>query len=370
MSGGVDSSVCAWILKNQGYDCIGATMQLYENEMVGLDRAHTCCSLDDVEDARSVACRIGIPYYVFNFRDDFEREVIGRFVCAYERGDTPNPCIDCNRYMKFERLYRRARELGCDYVATGHYAQIVQREDGRYLLRKGPDPNKDQSYVLYSMTQDQLAHTLFPLGTMKKQDVRGIAEEQGFINAKKHDSQDICFVPDGDYAEFLSRYTGKEYPAGDFIDTNGHVLGRHKGIIHYTVGQRRGLGVSADSRLYVLRIDPQTNTVVLGREDELMTKSFTGDALNLISCDQLNQPQRLDVSIRYHQKPQPALVTQTGPHTVRIDLDQPQRGIAAGQAAVFYRGDEVVGGVTIRRTMTKDGAILSGAAEDSAGLSD
>ncbi|BAK47504.1 hypothetical protein CXIVA_15380 [Clostridium sp. SY8519] len=353
MSGGVDSSVCAWLLKQQGYDCIGVTMQLYENETVGRCSGHTCCSLDDVEDARSVAYRIGIPYYVFNFKEAFEQEVIQRFVQAYETGLTPNPCIDCNRFMKFEHLYRRARELGCDYIATGHYAQICQDpETGRYLLKKGPDPKKDQSYVLYAMTQEQLAHTLLPLGSMKKEEVRRIAEEQGFINARKHDSQDICFVPDGDYTEFLTRHTGKEYPEGDFVDTRGNVLGRHKGIIHYTIGQRRGLGIPAEHRLYVLRKDVENNRVILGEEDELMTAAFEADDLNLISLEQLDAAVPLHVSIRYHQKPQPATVIPVGGNRVRVELEKPQRGIAPGQAAVFYDGENVAGGATIRACFT------------------
>ena len=231
MSGGVDSSVAAYLMKRAGYDCVGATMRLYENEDVTTLRTGTCCSLEDVEDARAVAARLGMPYYVFNFKEDFGRQVMDRFVAAYEGGCTPNPCIDCNRYLKFDRMYRRARELGIGYVVTGHYARIQQSETGRWLLLKGPDPQKDQSYVLYAMTQEQLAHTQFPLGTLRKEEVRAIAEAQGFVNAKKHDSQDICFVPDGDYAAFIRRRTGRTYPEGNFVDPEGHILGRHKGIL-------------------------------------------------------------------------------------------------------------------------------------------
>ena len=228
MSGGVDSSVAALLMKEKGYTCMGATMKLYQNEDVGLRREHTCCSLDDVEDARSVAYALDMPYYVFNFMDTFDEQVIQRFVCAYECGRTPNPCIDCNRYLKFERLYHRARELECDYIATGHYARIEHNEKtGRWELKKALDESKDQSYVLYAMTQEQLAHTLFPLGALHKPEVRQIAEEQQFLNARKHDSQDICFVPDGDYAAFLRRYSGKDYPSGEFLDTKGNVLGEH-----------------------------------------------------------------------------------------------------------------------------------------------
>ena len=351
MSGGVDSSVTAHILAQQGYECIGVTMQLFENETIGKKEEKTCCSLDDVQDARAVARRIGIPHYTFNFKREFERDVIGRFVSDYECGKTPNPCVDCNRYLKFDALYRRAQELGCEYIATGHYAVIDKDpETGRYLLKKGPDPNKDQSYVLYSLSQEQLAHTLLPLGTMTKDEVRRIAEEQGFVNAKKGESQDICFVPDGDHAAFLRRYTGKDYPEGDFIDTKGNVIGRHKGIVRYTIGQRRGLGVAADARLYVVKIDPEANTVTLGYENELLTESFKVTDLNLIVKEKLEGPVRLPVSIRYHQKPQPATVTQLSETEALIELDVPQRGISAGQAAVFYDGDCVFGGGTISET--------------------
>lgn len=255
MSGGVDSSVAAYLIKKQGYECCGVTMKLFNNEDIGIPREHSCCSADDVEDARSVAYSIGIPYYVFNFSDRFEDEVIKRFIDAYENGITPNPCIDCNRYLKFDKLYRRAKELCYDYVATGHYARIERNENGRYLLKKAVDMQKDQSYVLYSLTQEQLAHTLFPLGEMTKSRVREIAEERGFVNARKHDSQDICFVQNGDYADFIEKRPEKYYRDGDFVDRNGKVIGRHRGIIHYTIGQRKGLGISYAEPLYVCAID-------------------------------------------------------------------------------------------------------------------
>ena len=270
MSGGVDSSVAAFLMKDQGCECIGATMKLFQNEDIGVKATKTCCSLEDVEDARSVAFRLGIPYYVFNFSDDFKGQVIDRFISAYERGATPNPCIDCNRYLKFERLYERARVFGCDAIVTGHYARIEQ-ENGRWLLKKALDESKDQSYVLYSLTQEQLAHTRLPLGAIHKSETRRIAEEQGFYNADKPDSQDICFVPDGDYARFIARYTGHDCPAGDFVDEGGHVLGQHRGIVHYTVGQRKGLGIAADAPLYVKRIDTAENRVVLSGNDAVRT---------------------------------------------------------------------------------------------------
>ena len=352
MSGGVDSSVTAFLLHQQGYDCIGVTMKLYENETVGCSRQKTCCSLDDIEDARSVCARIGIPYHVFNFTADFEHEVIDRFVAAYEQGCTPNPCIDCNRYLKFERLYHRARELGCDYIATGHYARIEQdTETGRWLLKKGPDEGKDQSYVLYSLTQDQLEHTLLPLGGMSKDEVRKIAEEQGFINAHKHDSQDICFVPDGDYAAFLRRQTGKDYPAGNFLNEQGEVIGRHRGIIHYTVGQRRGIGISAPQPLYVTAKSAQDNTVTLAPNNALMASGLLAGGMNLIEQPVLAGPTDVSARIRYHQREEAATVLPAPGGNVYVVFHRPQRAIAPGQAVVLYHGDTVFGGGTILRAI-------------------
>lgn len=351
MSGGVDSSVAAFLMKERGFTCIGATMKLYHNEDIGLSREHTCCSLDDVEDARSVAYALGIPHYVFNFSDRFREKVMDRFVAAYENGATPNPCIDCNRFLKFDKLHLRARELDCDYVVTGHYARIEKDEaTGRYLLKKAVDPTKDQSYVLYTMTQEQLAHTLFPLGEYQKTQVREIAARQGFQNAKKHDSQDICFVPNGRYTEFIEGYTGKHYPPGDFIDASGHVLGRHGGIIRYTIGQRKGLGIPASAPLYVTKIDPADNTVTLGHNDELYFRTLTATDLNLIAVDQIDRPMRVKAKIRYRQSEQWATVTQIDADTAEARFDEPQRAMTKGQAIVFYDGDIVVGGGTIWKT--------------------
>lgn len=245
MSGGVDSSVAACLIKEQGYDATGITLKLFDNEDIGEKKEKTCCSLDDIDDARNVCRKIGIPYYVYNFKDSFKENVIDRFISAYENGCTPNPCIDCNRYIKFEKLMQRADELDFDYVVTGHYS-VIEYDEGlqRYLLRKSPDVTKDQSYVLYSLTQRQLSRTLLPLGKLTKHEVRKIAEKYNLINAQKHDSQDICFVPDGDYAKFIEQYTGRKYDFGDFVDENGNVLGTHKGIIRYTIGQRKGLGLA------------------------------------------------------------------------------------------------------------------------------
>jgi len=347
MSGGVDSSVAAYLMKERGFDCIGVTMKLFENEDVGVSRERGCCSADDAEDARSVAYRLGMPFYVFNFAEDFRREVIERFVRAYENGTTPNPCIDCNRFLKFDRLYRRGRELGFDYTATGHYARIERDSSGRYLLKKAYDLNKDQSYVLYAMTQEQLAHTKFPLGELTKPEVRKIAEERGFLNAKKRDSQDICFVVNGSYADFIESYTKKALLPGDFVDRCGNVLGRHRGIARYTVGQRRGLGISFGEALYVCKTDPAANTVTLGREEELYSKTLTADNINLIVCESIERPVRLSAKIRYGQKERSATVVQTGTDELTVTFDEPQRAVCAGQALVLYDGDTVVGGGTI-----------------------
>ena len=346
MSGGVDSSVAAFLMKEQGCECIGATMKLFHNEDIGVSRIKTCCSLEDVEDARLVALRLGIPYYVFNFSDDFKGQVIDRFISSYERGATPNPCIDCNRYLKFERLYERARILGCDAIVTGHYARIEQ-ENGRWLLKKSLDESKDQSYVLYSLTQEQLAHTRMPLGAMHKSETRRIAEEQGFYNADKPDSQDICFVPDGDYAGFIARYTGRDCPVGDFVDESGRVLGRHKGIVHYTVGQRKGLGIAADAPLYVKRIDAQENRVVLSGNDALFSRELTANDFNWIAYDVPPRELRATARVRYHQREQAATVTVLSDGHVHLVFDEPQRAITPGQAVVLYDGDTVLGGGTI-----------------------
>jgi len=345
MSGGVDSSVTASLLKGQGYDCIGAMMKLYTGNGSIAGHSSGCCSLEDAEDARAVAFRLGIPFYVFNFTGCFAREVIKRFVEAYQNGVTPNPCIDCNRYLKFDRFLRRAREIQIDHIATGHYAQIEHdAASGRYLLKKAADEAKDQSYVLYRMTQEQLAMTLFPLGGLHKSQVREIALEHGFVNAKKQESQDICFVPDGDYAAFIEEHTGTKFEKGRFVDSRGNDLGEHKGIIHYTVGQRRGLGLSSSMPLYVHSIKPESRTIVVGEERELYSRTLTAKDINFIPFDRLDAPLRIHAKIRYRQPEQPATISQLDPGTLRVDFDHPQRAIAKGQAVVLYDGDVVIGG--------------------------
>ncbi|MGN0981402.1 MAG: tRNA 2-thiouridine(34) synthase MnmA [Candidatus Limivicinus sp.] len=346
MSGGVDSSVAALLLLQQGHECIGCTMKLFDNRQAGLPTGRSCCTLEDVEDARSVAYRLGMPYYVFNFKDAFVEKVMGKFVAGYRAGLTPNPCIDCNRYMKFEKLMERARILGCQYIATGHYARI-ERRGGLYLLKKGLDESKDQSYMLYTMTQEQLAHTLFPLGGLRKAQVRQLAAENGFINAAKPDSQDICFVPDGDYAAMIERHTGLPSPAGNFIDGSGAVLGRHKGIIRYTVGQRRGLGISAREPLYVCALSAAENTVTLGSREDLFRAEADAGGFHWIAGEAPAEPFRCRVKLRYRQPEQEATVYPQGQEGVHLRFRQPQRAVTPGQAAVLYDGDTVLGGGTI-----------------------
>lgn len=348
MSGGVDSSVAAYLMQQRGYDCTGITLKLFDKDDGEEKEEKACCSLDDIEDARNVCRKIGIPYYVYNFKDSFRENVISRFIDAYETGRTPNPCIDCNRFIKFEKLMRRADELDFDCVVTGHYATVEFNEaTGRYLLKKSVDLSKDQSYVLYSMTQKQLSKTVFPLGEMTKEQTRALAEQLDLINARKHDSQDICFVPDGDYAKFIERYTGKEYPNGDFVDESGRVLGEHKGIIRYTVGQRKGLGLALPHPMYVKEKNLAENKVVLCENSALFSKELLANDINLISVDKIDEPIRVNARVRYNQKEQPATVYQLDDDTIRVVFDEPQRAISKGQAVVLYDGDYVIGGGTI-----------------------
>ena len=348
MSGGVDSSVAACLIKEQGYDATGITLKLFDNEDIGEKKEKTCCSLDDIDDARNVCRKIGIPYYVYNFKDSFKENVIDRFISAYENGCTPTPCIDCNRYIKFEKLMQRADELDFDYVVTGHYS-VIEYDEGlqRYLLRKSPDVTKDQSYVLYSLTQRQLSRTLLPLGKLTKHEVRKIAEKYNLINAQKHDSQDICFVPDGDYAKFIEQYTGRKYDFGDFVDENGNVLGTHKGIIRYTIGQRKGLGLALPHPMYVKEKDIANNKVILCDNDRLFSKELYAKDINLIAYEKLDKPLHIKARVRYNQPEQDATVEQLSDNKLHIVFDKPQRAISKGQAVVLYDEDVVVGGGTI-----------------------
>ncbi|MCI6771921.1 MAG: tRNA 2-thiouridine(34) synthase MnmA [Oscillospiraceae bacterium] len=347
MSGGVDSSVCAYLLKASGYEPTGINCRFFDNDDAFITDK-TCCSLEDANDARNVAYKLGIPFYVFNFTEDFRKCVIENFVETYMNAATPNPCIECNRRLKFDKLLKRATELDHDYVATGHYAKIeTDPVSGRKLLKKGIDPKKDQSYVLYMLNQFQLAHTLFPLGGYTKTQIREIAEEQGFLNSKKHESQDICFIPDGDYAAFIEKHTGKTFPSGEFVTEDGKVLGTHKGIIRYTVGQRRGLGLALPAPLYVKRKDLINNRVVLSPEKDLYSSDLDAENINIIVSDKLDVPLKVKARIRYNQPEQPATVTQTDENRFHVHFDVPQRAIAKGQAVVLYDGDIVVGGGTI-----------------------
>lgn len=345
MSGGVDSSVAAFLMKDKGFDCIGATMKLYDNDDIMESGEKTCCSLDDIEDARSVANRLSMPYYVFNFKDDFKEKVIDKFIATYENGGTPNPCIDCNRHLKFKRLFQKMQELGFDYVVTGHYAR-VEENNGWFYLKKGVDEAKDQSYVLYSLTQNQLAHIQFPLGTYSKTEIREIAENHNFLNARKKDSQDICFVPDGDYAKFIEGYLGKTYPKGNFIDINGNVLGEHQGIIRYTNGQRKGLGIAFGKPMYVADKNVKDNTVTLCTNEELFSAELIADDFNWLIPNPAKEI-KCSARVRYNMKEQSATVYTLENGNVKIVFDAPQRAITRGQAAVLYDGETVLGGGTI-----------------------
>jgi len=352
MSGGVDSSVAAFLLRENGNEVVGAMMKLFSDEALGElspeENSRACCTLSDADDARAVATRMHIPFYVFNFADVFEATVMRRFVGEYLCGRTPNPCIDCNRFMKFEKFLYRAQELDCAAIATGHYARITREPCGRFLLRMGKDAAKDQSYVLYTLTQTQLAHTRFPLGDLEKHEVRSIAEEQQFVTARKRDSQDICFAPNGDYAGFITRQTGTPPQKGNFVDAHGNVLGEHRGIINYTVGQRKGLGISAPAPLFVTKINPPDNTVTLGASETLFAKTLTARDINLIAADKIDGTLQVQAKIRYAHAPQPAKIHQTAPDEIRVEFNEPQRAITPGQAVVFYDSDVVVGGGVIQ----------------------
>lgn len=344
MSGGVDSSVAAFLLTQQGYECIGCTMKLYNNEDIGV-KSKTCCSLKDFNDAGSVASKLGMKYYVLNFSSEFKSKVIDKFVNCYENAQTPNPCIDCNKYMKFEKLYNTAQTLGCNYIVTGHYARI-EKINGKYYLKKALDETKDQSYVLYSLTQDMLAHILFPLGNLHKIEIRKIAQENNFVNADKPDSQDICFVPDGDYVKAIERFSEKKIIPGNFIDINGKIIGKHKGIVHYTIGQRRGLG-SFQKHVYVCKISAKDNTVMLGDLEDLLKREFFVKDFNWTLGEPPAKSFKCSVKTRYHQQEKPAKVFVEDDNKVKIVFDEPQKAVTPGQAAVLYDGDIVLGGGTI-----------------------
>jgi tRNA-specific 2-thiouridylase len=354
MSGGVDSSVAAAILKKEGYQVIGATMQVWpSNKQAGYaDRFGGCCGTSAVQDARRVADKLGIPHYVMNFGDTFMRWVITEFCHEYSLGRTPNPCISCNRYIKFGALLERARELGADFIATGHYARIEKSEtDGRYLLRQGIDRRKDQSYVLYRLTQEQLSHARLPVGNFTKERVREIAGEMGLPVSAKPESQEICFIPDNDYPRFLKGYIPEAAEPGPILDKEGTILGKHKGILFYTIGQRKRLGLSTREPLYVTGIDPERNAIIVGSKKEAHSSELIASRLNWIAIDTLRQPLPLSAKIRYlHQEAEAVVIPVDGDH-VRVRFNEPQLAVTPGQAIVFYRGDTVVGGGVIERAV-------------------
>lgn len=348
MSGGVDSSVAAYLLKEQGYDVIGVTMQIWQDEEETVQEENGgCCGLSAVEDARRVAAALDIPYYVMNFKKEFQKYVIDYFMDEYLNGRTPNPCIACNRYVKWEALLTRSMEIGADYIATGHYARIDVLPNGRYAIKHSATRMKDQTYALYNLTQDQLKRTLMPVGEYSKEEIRAIAEKIHLKVASKPDSQDICFVPDGDYAEFIRRESKKEVPEGNFVSTDGKILGRHKGITHYTVGQRKGLGLSLGHPAFVLEIRPETNEVVIGTNEESMTRFVKANRLNFMAVEDIEGEMRAFGKIRYNHKGAPCTVKRTGEDEILCTFDEPVRAVTPGQALVLYDGDYVLGGGTI-----------------------
>ena len=348
MSGGVDSSVAAYLLKEQGYDVIGVTMQIWQDEERAVEEENGgCCGLSAVDDARRVAAALDIPYYVMNFKKEFKENVIDYFIDEYLHGRTPNPCIACNRYVKWESLLKRSMDIGADYIATGHYARIEKLPNGRYSLKRSATLAKDQTYALYNLTQEQLARTLMPVGEYSKDEVREMAEKINLRVANKPDSQDICFVPDGDYAGFIERTLDAELPTGNFVTLDGKVLGKHKGITHYTVGQRKGLGLALGYPAFVIEIRPETNEVVIGTNEDSMSNYVRANKLNLMSIPDLTEPMRVFAKIRYNHKGAWCTIEKTGEDEILCTFEEPQRAITPGQAVVFYDGDYVLGGGTI-----------------------
>nr|WP_294491511.1 tRNA 2-thiouridine(34) synthase MnmA [uncultured Mediterraneibacter sp.] len=349
MSGGVDSSVAAHLLKQQGHEVIGVTMQIWQDEDIcSLEENGGCCGQSAVNDARRVASSLEIPYYVMNFKKEFRENVIDYFTEEYLSGRTPNPCIACNRYVKWEALLNRSMAIGADYIATGHYARVEQLENGRYALRRSSTLAKDQTYALYNLTQEQLKRTLMPVGAYSKDEIRSIAAEIGLLVADKPDSQDICFVPDGDYASFIKENTDQQIRPGNFVSPEGKVLGQHKGIIHYTVGQRKGLGLALGYPAFVLEIRPESNEIVVGTYEESLTNVVRAEHVNFMSVETLTEPKRVFAKIRYNHKGAWCTVEKDGKDSIVCCFEEPQRAVTPGQALVLYDGDYVLGGGTIR----------------------
>ncbi len=354
MSGGVDSSVTAALLKQNGCQVIGATMQIWPSNDLA-EEAHKfggCCGFDAVSEAKSVAHTLGIPHYVMNFRNEFAQKVIANFCREYSLGRTPNPCIRCNEHIKFDALLNRAKELGADFIATGHYTRIEHDEvNDRYLLKKGVDRGKDQSYVLYTMSQNQLKHTLMPLGVFTKEKVRQLARELGLSVADKAESQEICFIPDGNYSSFLKEYMPDVAKPGPVLDREGNTLGEHRGILFYTIGQRKGLGISAGEPLYVVAIDRGRNAIIVGLKEDVYRDELIAADINWISMESPKQPLELKAKIRYRHREADAVITSISQREVHVKFSRPQMAITPGQAIVFYHKDTVLGGGTIEQTL-------------------
>lgn len=352
MSGGVDSSVAAYLLKEQGYEVIGVTMKHFDDDDEDFtQREGGCCSLSSVEDARRVADKLGIPFYVLNFKDSFKEKVIDNFVEEYIEGRTPNPCIQCNKHIKFDEFLKRAKEIGADYVATGHYAKIIKNEDGRYLLIKADDDTKDQTYALYNFTQEQLSQTLMPCGDYTKVKIREIAKEIGLAVHNKKDSEEICFISDNNHGKYISKVRPREVKEGNFVDKNGNILGKHKGIVYYTIGQRKGLGIALGKPVYVTSINPKTNEVVLGPEEDIFKKELISKENNFIPFDKLEKVITVQAKVRYSARPAEATLIPLADGRVKVSFKERQRAITKGQSVVFYDGNIVVGGGIIEEIL-------------------